>query len=146
MTRTGRTSENQENDPFIDEPMGAPDPPDTLHPSLFSTPRRRKSPSMGPSPSIRLAIPRPWPRLRARVDRELISDVCEEIFGYRPHKSQLDLMEYILEGRDCIGVSGTGSGKSLVFALVAIAAELAQQSGVVFVICPLKALQNDQVS
>jgi superfamily II DNA helicase RecQ len=49
----------------------------------------------------------------------------------------------ILKGHDVIVVAG--AGKSLIFAMVAIAAALARFKGVVIVICPLKALQLDQV-
>ena len=50
------------------------------------------------------------------------------------------------EGFDTFGIARTGFGKSLVFALLAIAAELAGFKGTVMVICPLKALEIDQVS
>jgi ATP-dependent helicase YprA (DUF1998 family) len=52
----------------------------------------------------------------------------------------------ILEGHDVIVLAGTGAGKSLMFAMVAIAAALVRFKGVVMVIYPLKALQLDQVS
>ncbi|KAI1790168.1 P-loop containing nucleoside triphosphate hydrolase protein [Ganoderma leucocontextum] len=42
-------------------------------------------------------------------------------------------------------VAGTGAGKSMVFALLAIAAELSGADGLVIVVCPLKALQLDQI-
>ena len=44
-----------------------------------------------------------------------------------------------------ITIAGTGAGKSLIFAMLAIAAELANFQGIVVVICPLKSLQKDQV-
>jgi superfamily II DNA helicase RecQ len=40
----------------------------------------------------------------------------------------------------------TGYGKTMAFGLLAVAAEIAGFRGVVTVICPLKALQKDQVS
>jgi hypothetical protein len=43
-----------------------------------------------------------------------------------------------------MAAAGTGAGKSMVFALLAIATELAKSSGLVIVVCPLKALQHDQ--
>ena len=49
------------------------------------------------------------------------------------------------EGYDTFGIAGTGYGKSLVFALLAIAVALAGSKGIVMVICPLKSLQIDQV-
>ncbi|EPS97626.1 hypothetical protein FOMPIDRAFT_1098035, partial [Fomitopsis schrenkii] len=61
-----------------------------------------------------------------------------------PRPWQLRAAVAILEGRDTMVVAGTGSGKSLVFALVAIAAELVGSRGLVIVISPLKALQLDQ--
>ncbi|TFK19260.1 hypothetical protein FA15DRAFT_559422, partial [Coprinopsis marcescibilis] len=76
--------------------------------------------------------------------RQTLSNVTQEIFGIKPHKGQLDLAEKVLQGFDCIGVAGTGSGKSLIFAILAIAAELSGSNGVVIVICPLKSLKKDQ--
>lgn len=67
-------------------------------------------------------------------------------FGYVPRPWQLKAAKKLLEGHDIFVVAGTGSGKSLVFALVAIAAQLAKYPGLLIVICPLKALQLDQVS
>ncbi|KAF8666299.1 hypothetical protein AX14_006503, partial [Amanita brunnescens Koide BX004] len=49
------------------------------------------------------------------------------------------------EGCDTFCIAGTGFGKSLVFALLAIAVELAGSKGTVVVVCPLKALKIDQV-
>jgi superfamily II DNA helicase RecQ len=46
---------------------------------------------------------------------------------------------------DTFAIAGTGYGKSLVFALLAVAVALVESKGTVMVICPLKALQIDQV-
>ncbi|GJE85292.1 ATP-dependent DNA helicase RecQ-like protein [Phanerochaete sordida] len=75
----------------------------------------------------------------------MLADAAEEIFGYRPRPDQLRAARKILEGNDVFVVAATGAGKSLVFALVAIAARLLGLQRVVIVICPLKALQMDQV-
>ncbi len=88
---------------------------------------------------------KPWPKLKTRVKREKIIAATKALYGYPPREWQLQVMEQILEGHDVMTVAGTGSGKSLVFALVAIAAALAKVDGLVIVISPLKALQNDQV-
>lgn len=112
-------------------------------PITFPTPRRRKTRPPFPTRQPALA---PWPRLLRRVTLNAITDATERIFGYRPREWQLEVMVKVLEGNDCIVIAGTGSGKSLVYALLAIAAELAQGSGVIIVTCPLKALQEDQVS
>ena len=54
-------------------------------------------------------------------------------------------MEKVLEGHDAIVIAGTGAGKSLIFAMLAVAAALTGFDGVVIVICPLKSLQKYQV-
>ena len=54
-------------------------------------------------------------------------------------------MDKILEGHDAMTVAGTGADKSLVFALVVIAAALANVRGLVIVVCPPEALQNDLI-
>ncbi|KAF8869867.1 hypothetical protein CPB84DRAFT_1640591, partial [Gymnopilus junonius] len=66
------------------------------------------------------------------------------IFGYAPRSWQMKVTEKVLEGRDVIAIAGTGAGKSLVFVMLAIAAELAGFEGIVVVVCPLKSLQKDQ--
>lgn len=75
-----------------------------------------------------------------------VANETERIFGFRPTGEQLKAGLKPLEGNDIIVAARTGAGKSLIFAITAIAAELAGFSGVVMVICPLKALQLDQVS
>lgn len=109
-----------------------------------ATPRRRKRAF---DTSIQSPIDRqhgrpPWPRLgnRSLPDSTLIA-ATEEIFGYSPRPAQLRAAVKILEGHDVFIVAATGSGKSLVFALLAIAATLLGLKRVVIVICPLKALQ-----
>ncbi|KAF8871850.1 hypothetical protein CPB84DRAFT_1629979, partial [Gymnopilus junonius] len=66
------------------------------------------------------------------------------IFRYAPRSWQTKVTEKVLEGRDVIAIAGTGAGKSLVFVMLAIAAELAGFEGIVVVVCPLKSLQKDQ--
>ena len=68
----------------------------------------------------------------------------KDIFSYEPCKWQLDIFEKCAEGHDTFGIAGTGYGKSLVFALLGIAADLARSDTVIMVICPLKSLQKDQ--
>ncbi|KAH9858428.1 hypothetical protein C2E23DRAFT_712313, partial [Lenzites betulinus] len=66
------------------------------------------------------------------------------IFGHSPRDWQVRAAIRILEGEDIMIVAGTGAGKSMVFTLLAIATELAGGSGLIIVVCPLKALQYDQ--
>ncbi|ESK89672.1 atp-dependent dna helicase [Moniliophthora roreri MCA 2997] len=87
----------------------------------------------------------PWPRLPRAVSHEFLSTVVQNLFGYPPRSWQLDAAIKILKGHDVIVVAGTGAGKSLIFAIVAIASAAVGFPGVVLVICPLKALQRDQV-
>jgi len=59
---------------------------------------------------------------------------------------QLQIFQKMAEGYDTMPIAGTGYGKSLVFGLSAIAAELSKKKGTMLVICPLKSLEEDQVS
>jgi ATP-dependent DNA helicase RecQ len=59
--------------------------------------------------------------------------------GFRPGQRQV--VEALLEGRDCLAVLPTGAGKSLCYQLPALVRE-----GVVVVVSPLVALMQDQVA
>ena len=72
--------------------------------------------------------------------------MTEQIFGYPLRAWQIQVTEKVLEGHDAIAIAGTGAGKSLIFGMLAIAAEVVGFEGIVIVICPLKSLQKDQVS
>ena len=69
----------------------------------------------------------------------------EERFGYHPHDWQVEAALKVLEGNDGIVLAGTGKGKTIVFALLGLAAELSGSDGYFLVISPLKVLQHDQV-
>lgn len=67
--------------------------------------------------------------------------VLKEVFGFdvfRP--GQREIIEAVLEGRDCIGVMPTGAGKSLTYMLPARILK-----GTVLVVSPLISLMKDQV-
>lgn len=110
---------------------------------LFGTPRRRKTPQ---TPTPKPKTSRPWPRCRHVVTSAHVAAETEHIFGFPPREEQLKAGIKPLEGNDVIIVARTGAGKSLIFAITAIAAALAGFEGVIIVICPLKSLQLDQVS
>src|ERR1700676_4740055 len=108
---------------------------------IFSTSRRWKTPcpiAFEPSSAL-------WPQVKKKISVEQLTAATERLFRYTPRQWQVKVALKILEGHDVIVVAGTGAGKSLIFAMVAIAAALASFKGVVVVICPLKALQLDQV-
>lgn len=69
----------------------------------------------------------------------------KERFGYHPHDWQVEAALKVLEGNDGIVLAGTGKGKTLVFALLGLAAELSGSNGYFVIISPLKALEGDQV-
>ncbi|HEX7090871.1 MAG TPA: ATP-dependent DNA helicase RecQ [Longimicrobiales bacterium] len=67
--------------------------------------------------------------------------VLRDVFGYEQFRpGQLEVIETVLAGRDCIAIMPTGAGKSLTFQLPA---KLLQ--GTVLVLSPLISLMKDQV-
>ena len=67
--------------------------------------------------------------------------VLREVFGYPEFRpGQLQVIEAVLEGHDCIAVMPTGAGKSLTFQIPA-----RLLPGAVLVISPLISLMKDQV-
>jgi superfamily II DNA helicase RecQ len=131
----------------LSTPLRPTTPPSTAHPSpatltAASTPRRRKTPQPAPAPETQA----PWPRIKKRIPVQQLVDLTEKVFGYKPRDWQLKVVLKILEGNDGMVIAGTGAGKSLIFGMLALAAELAGTGGTVIVVSPLKALQLDQVS
>src|SRR5436309_12669120 len=67
--------------------------------------------------------------------------VLETLFGYQTFRpGQREIIDAVLEGRDCIGVMPTGAGKSLTFQIPA-----RLLPGTVLVVSPLISLMKDQV-
>ena len=73
--------------------------------------------------------------VRAALKQKLALD-------FQPDLWQVHLIQRVLKGYDTVCVAATGLGKSLIFEGTAA---LAGPSKVVVVICPLKALERDQV-
>ena len=68
-------------------------------------------------------------------------DVLRDVFGYEDFRpGQLEVIEAVLAGRDCIALMPTGAGKSLTFQLPA-----RMMDGTVLVVSPLISLMKDQV-
>jgi ATP-dependent DNA helicase RecQ len=68
-------------------------------------------------------------------------EILESLFGYDTFRpGQREIIDAVLDGRDCIGVMPTGAGKSLTFQ---IPAKLLP--GTVLVLSPLISLMKDQV-
>lgn len=122
-------------------------PPKT--PNSMLSPPRTPSRSLNSNPShpntTRPPATKQWPQLPKTLATSELVNATERIFGYKPRQWQTEATIKILEGHDTFVLAPTGAGKSLVFAMLAVAAELTGSQGLVVVICPLKALQLDQV-
>ena len=86
-----------------------------------------------------------WPRLKRKVKPEELREEMKQHFGYYPHDWQMQAALKVLEGSDGIVVAGTGKGKTIIFALLGLAAELSESVGHYIIVSPLKALEGDQV-
>jgi ATP-dependent helicase YprA (DUF1998 family) len=113
-------------------------------------------PSLPPSPttSRKAALPIAaspietiWPRC-CRIVRESEVAACFEAqFRYPPRSLQMRAGLKLMSNNDVMVVARTGIGKSKIFAVTAIAAQLGGiKHAVVLVIVPLKALEMDLVS
>ncbi|TFY63189.1 hypothetical protein EVJ58_g3389 [Rhodofomes roseus] len=102
-----------------------PDPP--------RTPPRRPAPALG---STR-------PRSPKFATQRVKADVKKAFnLPFDPDEWQAEVISRVLRGYDSIFCAGTGYGKSLVFHGIA---KLAGENKAVIVICPLKALEADQL-
>jgi ATP-dependent DNA helicase RecQ len=71
----------------------------------------------------------------------IIGDVFSRVFDEEPHDWQKEAIGAVLSGKDVIVSAATGSGKSRVFQIPALAVD-----GVtVLVVAPVKSLLRDQV-
>ncbi len=68
-------------------------------------------------------------------------EVLRDVFGYPSFRAgQLEIIETLLAGRDCVGVMPTGAGKSITYQIPARVL-----GGITLVVSPLIALMKDQV-
>src|ERR1700712_353451 len=76
-----------------------------------------------------------------RADAPSPESVLASVFGYQRFRvGQREIIDAVLQGRDCIGVMPTGAGKSLTFQIPARIL-----GGTTLVVSPLIALMKDQV-
>ena len=67
--------------------------------------------------------------------------VLNNVFGFNQFRpNQKEIIDAIMDGKDCLAVLPTGAGKSLTFQIPAL-----MKPGVTFVISPLVSLMKDQV-
>ncbi|KAF9321397.1 hypothetical protein BG006_002615 [Podila minutissima] len=71
---------------------------------------------------------------------ESTSQTCYNTFRVHPKQEQLEVVQKLAQGRDCILVTGTGWGKSLVFFLPL---EL-WKDHITLIITPLRVLGDEQ--
>jgi ATP-dependent DNA helicase RecQ len=97
----------------------------------LSAPRRVPGPALSSRPSSSRPSSSGPPPL----------EVLRDVFGYPSFRAgQLEIIETILSGRDCVGVMPTGAGKSLTYQIPARVL-----GGITLVVSPLIALMKDQV-
>jgi ATP-dependent helicase YprA (DUF1998 family) len=87
-------------------------------------------------------ITRDYCSVRTRED--LVTTFKAAFNGLEPHSWQLNVAEAILLDLDCVVIAGTGSGKTLPFAMPLLVDRTEKK--MVIVISPLNDLEEDQVS
>jgi len=99
----------------------------------------------GTQPRAQVPLRTAWPRLKKKVKEDKLREEMKRRFGYFPHDWQVRASLKVLEGNDGMVVAGTGKGKTIIFALLGLAAELSETRGYYIIVSPLKALEGDQV-
>jgi len=115
-------------------PANHAQPPSTPTPT---TPRKRKPPANTRLQGIKRSLP---PSLSIENIKKALVERLD--LGFTPDDWQLHAIRRILQGYDSMLCAGTGYGKSLIFEGLAA---LGPKGNVVMLVCPLKALEHDQV-
>ena len=76
--------------------------------------------------------------------KNLVTAFKKAFHGLEPYDWQLDVTEAILLGLDCVVIAGTGSGKTMPFAMPLLVDKTKKK--MVIVISPLNDLEEDQAS
>ena len=79
-----------------------------------------------------------------RTREDLVNAFKKAFNGLQPYDWQLDVTEAILLGLDCVVIAGTGSGKTMPFAMPLLVDKTKKK--MVIVISPLNDLEEDQAS
>jgi ATP-dependent helicase YprA (DUF1998 family) len=79
-----------------------------------------------------------------RTREDLCTAFKKAFNGLEPYTWQLDVTEAILLGLDCVAIAGTGSGKTMPFAMPLLVDKTKKK--MVIVISPLNDLEEDQAS
>ena len=78
---------------------------------------------------------------------EAVDSVLKNVNLSKLKQHQLELLDLLVQGKDCVGILPTGYGKSLPYQLyLPVKREMAGQCDEkIIVCCPLVSLMNDQV-
>jgi ATP-dependent helicase YprA (DUF1998 family) len=78
-----------------------------------------------------------------KTREDLVTSFKDAFNGLEPYSWQLDVTEALLLGLDCVTIAGTGSGKTMQFAMPLLVDRTKKK--MVLVISPLNDLEEDQV-
>lgn len=98
------------------------------------------NPATLPAPPINAGRVRFRAGLTLEAIRQGLQYFCSTVFGYEETKPfQNTVLQRVFNGQHVLGISATGSGKSLCFWLPALL-----RPGLTLIICPLRSLMRDQ--
>ncbi|MBB5236018.1 RecQ family ATP-dependent DNA helicase [Deinococcus budaensis] len=118
----------------------APPSPSKLRRAKAPPPAPAAVPSEPPAPAT-LPAPPAEPPVRPTRGIRRAQRIASEVFGYdRLHPAQQEAIGSVLAGHDTLAIMPTGSGKSAIYQVAALAL-----GGPAVVVSPLIALQRDQV-
>ncbi|CAB4043304.1 ATP-dependent DNA helicase Q1, partial [Paramuricea clavata] len=86
----------------------------------------------------------------SRNSNELIEEACRKLseklnFPFKLKTEQRNALESLLNGNDVLAVLPTGYGKSLIFQLYILVAQIETIKRTALVVCPLRSIIGDQI-